>query len=309
MPGQTFTVGICATDDGSSLQRLLDRISDEQLPPGCSISDVVIVVSGSTDGTDRIARLQCSRFRKIVIVESRRHGKATAVNRIMGCMGGASLILINGDAVPEPGAVAALMTSLAYGGCAVVCGMPLPAECTGRGLAKHASSFLWLLHNNTMEILRLHGESIHLTDEMMGINHQALHKLPPGTVNDGAYIAARAQHYGQHVSFCREAVVSVSRPATIHGLAEQRRRILFGHMRVREMTGYHPATAEFKFLERPLLVLRIIYRSLKECPEGLLILPLMLAVELSAFISAVRDRRSEVTTHEIWTRVENATWR
>ncbi len=305
----SFTVGICATDDSCNVERLMERVSLELLPLHCRISDMVVVVSGSTDGTDSIVDSFSSGLNKTVILEEKRKGKSEAVNRILNCMKGEHLIMVNGDALPQPGAISCMMQRLLEGGSAVVCALPVPAESDCPVLVRHICEFLWKLHNRTMEILQENGERIHLSDEMIGLNQEALTPLPEGTVNDGAYVAARAQQYGQKVSFCSEARVNVSVPSDLHGLYLQRRRILYGHMLVREMAGSAPGTVEFKLIEKPLLSFRILLSTLKEYPAGAALLPVILAVELRALSAALRDRMRKKDIHTIWQRTENAAWR
>lgn len=309
MPEHTFTVGICATDDCTSITRLLERITREELPPQCRISDMVIVVSGSTDGTDVAASSFPYELQHSVIVEEERKGKADAVNRIMETMSGRRLILVNGDALPMAGALSAMMKRLILEDCSVVCALPVPASSSCGPMARHMASFLWELHNCTMEKMKSEGESIHLTDEMIGLNPESIKPLPEGTVNDGAYIAARAQHYSQNVDFCANARVEVSVPSSLGGLMQQRRRILFGHMMVREMTGAPPGTLEFRFTQKPLLCLKILARTVARNPNGLLLLPFMLAMEAFSFLGALKDRKSTTGRHTVWTRIENASWR
>ncbi len=309
MPEHRFTIGICATDDSVNMARLLDLVSSDAIPEDCRITDVVVVVSGSSDGTDEIARTFTTSLNLTVITEKARKGKSDAVNRIIQSMKGLHLILINGDALPDAGAISNMMEYMVDGKNAVICALPVPAETRCGATVRHISSFLWSLHNTTMETLSRNGQQIHLTDEMIGLNSQALLPLPEGTVNDGAYIAARAQHYGQRVDYCSKARVFVSVPSNLRGLYRQRRRILFGHMLVRDMTGSSPGTFEFSFLRRPLLCLRIITRTIVSCPEGLPVMPWILSIELLAMMGAFADRKSREHKHTVWTRVKNAAWR
>ncbi len=309
MQEHLFTVGICATNDRGSMPRLLGNITAEKLPAGCFISDMVIVVSGSTDGTERIAESFRPAFSRTLIVEDSRRGKAEAVNRIMSCMRGNYLILVNGDALPELGALSRIMESLSTGEYSVACALPVPADSECSRIVGCLTSFLWSLHNSTMERLQQGSENIHLTDEMIGLSAAAVSPLPEGTVNDGAYIAVRAQHYGHKTGFCRDARVTVSVPAGLAGLLRQRRRILYGHMLVKEMTGSAPGTVEFKFKERPVLCAGILFSQLRAEPRNLLLLPLLVSVEMLAMFGALRDRKRRFQMHTIWKRVKNAAWR
>jgi len=309
MPGEEFTIGICATDDLECITRLLDIISNERTEGGLAITDVVAVVSGSRDGTDTLVRSSVGRSITTAIIEEKRNGKALAVNRIIEIMQGKHLILVNGDALPEPGAIGKMMLAVADGEYGAVCALPLPAETMAGRLSSAVADFLWALHNKTMEIFQEEGRKMHLTDELICIRKELVRPIPPDTINDGAYIATRAQQSGWKVSFCRDARVRISVPQRIGDYLSQRRRILLGHLQIKDTTGDSPATAEFSFRRSPLLVIRVMCRHLAERPERVLVLPLILALEAIAAAGALADRKSGKQGMAMWKRVKNAAWR
>lgn len=304
-----FTLGICSTDETDNLEKLIRTINCEPLPRGIVITDVVIAVSGGSRDTKAMAMNARTRFAKTVVSEECRSGKASAINRIISNMRGDNLLLINGDALPESGSVASLMEDLVASGSAMMCARPLPAPSYCNPVAGILVKFLWALHNSTMETLQSCGERLHLTDEMIAISEQSIARLPDGTVNDGAFMCTMAQMKGGAVSFSRRSVVRVSVPGRIRDVIEQRRRIVFGHLQVKELAGAFPGTAEFTAWRRPLVGLRILYDFSRRHPLESLILPLALAVEALSVFCALTDRKRGSNAHTIWKRAGNAAWR
>jgi hypothetical protein len=305
----SFTLGICLTDEAVCLEKLISAANRESLPNGITITDLILVVSGGFRDTEAVATNSSVRFPRTVIVEERRTGKASAINRIISSMRGSNLLLINGDALPEAGSISTLMEDLVTSGRAMMCAQPLPAVSNCSPVAAGLMRFLWSLHNSTMDTLEKCGERIHLTDEMIAINGKHIAKLPDGTVNDGAFISTRTQLNGDAVSFSRRAVVRVSVPNGIRDIIVQRRRIIFGHLQVKELVGVLPGTAEFTASKHPLLGLRIIFDYSRKHPLEFLVFPLAVAVEIISLLGALRDRKKKSDVHAVWRRVDNAAWR
>ena len=309
LPDKSFTIGICCTDETENVSRIVSCIGREALPPGISISDLVVVISGCPPDTASSVIDTKASFSRTVIAEEKRRGKAHAINTIIDNMRGANLLLINGDALPEKGDVASLMEDLVTSDCTMMCARPLPASSDSGPLANSLLRFLWSLHNSTMETLERCGKRMHLTDEMIAIKGAHVLRLPEETVNDGAFVSTLAQKNGERVSFSRRAVVRVSVPRSVHDIAVQRRRILFGHLQVKELLGVLPATAGFTAANSPYAGLKIISNYGRKHPLESLIFPLAVVVEIASLLGALHDRKRKSEIHTVWRRVENAAWR
>ncbi|MBX8636462.1 MAG: glycosyltransferase family 2 protein [Thermoplasmata archaeon] len=305
----SFTLGICSTDETCNLEKLISVTDSEMMPQGISITDVVIAVSGGSSDTAAIAMNSAMRFQRTVIIEENRSGKANAINSIISNMRGNNLLLINGDALPEAGSIASLMEDLVISGSAMMCAQPVPAASDCNPVAGSLVKFLWALHNSTMETLEKCGERMHLTDEMMAISRKHIMRLPDGTVNDGALMSTRTQVNGGAVSFSRRSFVRVSVPVRMRDIISQRRRIMFGHLQVKELIGVLPGTAEFTAWKRPLAGLRILLDFSRKHPLESLILPVAAIVEMFSLLGALLDRKKRSDAHAVWKRVSSAAWR
>jgi cellulose synthase/poly-beta-1,6-N-acetylglucosamine synthase-like glycosyltransferase len=298
----TYTVGICATNDRDTVASLMSVLEGE-FRAESSLKEIIAVVSGSTDGTtEEFQRYQDLPLK--LIQEPERKGKAEAVNRIMDEMTADHLVLINGDAVPDRGSVVRLIQALESSGAAAVCGYPYLDYVKCDVLALSCDRLLWSVHNKTIECFSEMGLPIHLTDEMIAIHGKFIRHLPEDTINDGAFISVDLTRRGARLAYCKEATVKVSSPATLKDLIEQRKRILLGHMQIASSASHGPFTIEFTMPDSALLALKILFSSLVEEPELAACLPVLLMVEFFSLIGALRLSRKGVS-RKIWKRVHH----
>jgi cellulose synthase/poly-beta-1,6-N-acetylglucosamine synthase-like glycosyltransferase len=304
-----FTVGVCSVDESSGLERLISLINEEALPDSVIISDIVIVVSGSSAETVSVAMNTQSRIQKTVIIEPKRSGKAEAINRIIDAMNGDNLLLINADAQPLKGSIGSLMKELAASNAGMMCATPLPADSECGPVVSALSRFAWSLHNSTMETLQETGAIMHLTDEMIAISGRVITALPEGTVNDGAYLSTLCQIEGEKVAYSKNAFIIVSIPHTLHDFIQQRIRIIYGHLQVKEMIGEFPGTAEFTSMKNPVTGLRILVDFAKRHPLESLFLPTALLFESVALAQALKETKADENPHKAWNRISTASWK
>ena len=77
------SIGIAAFNEEKNIKRLLDSIRSQKLKK-VKIGEILIISSGSTDKTNNIISTYQKRLKKIrLITQSRRLGKASAVNLIL----------------------------------------------------------------------------------------------------------------------------------------------------------------------------------------------------------------------------------
>ena len=239
----TFTVGICATGHPPSLQPLLETVLSGEVP-GSLLNKVVLVASDCTDETLRIARrIAAGDARLRLIEQERRAGKADAINEIFRHTEGDFLVYVNADALIGTDSIPILLKSIEDDdGIGFVSGKPVFAR--PRGVISDVLDVMWTSFNLLSSDPSQSKQTNHGTDELMVIRSDLLSELPPGVVNDGAYIAGRIRERGFRIAFQPEAVVQIDVPRRMIDLIRQRRRILFGHIQVKRLLGKAPRTVE-----------------------------------------------------------------
>jgi biofilm PGA synthesis N-glycosyltransferase PgaC len=278
------TVGICAYNEDRNIGRLLDNILNLQELP--EKSEVLVICSGCSDGT--VAAVQ--RYSKQdscvrAFVESERKGKASAVNYILKNARGHAIIFISADTLPHKECFSRLLSKLHIPNVGIVCGHPVPINNSNNFVGKLVKH-LWGFHDHTFKQLNDAGLARHAT-EVFCIRKGIVEKIPPDTVNDDAYLALIAKKKGWLIKYDTYSRVSICGPQTLSDYFKQRRRVLFGHYQVRNITGESPQHLIFLFHLYPIRVSKLILWFCKE--YGLLNFLSFLLVELGVDAAAKLD--------------------
>jgi len=234
---EQVTVGICAFNEDKNIGQLLEKVLHEQ--ELSSESEVLIVCSGCTDNTVKIAQDYARKDHRVsVFIEEKRTGKASAVNQILQNARGNNVIFISADTLPYRNCFSNLTSKMQDPKAGIVCGKPIPVK-DQRSLVSSLVQALWLFHDHVFTKLNDAGLARHAT-EVFCIRRNIVHRIPPETVNDDAYIAVTAKKKGWLIKYEPRASVSISGPKTLSDFIKQRRRIIFGHYQIRKLTGETP---------------------------------------------------------------------
>jgi cellulose synthase/poly-beta-1,6-N-acetylglucosamine synthase-like glycosyltransferase len=297
-----FTIGICATGVSSGVPRLMDVIDREAFPLGFSLSRIVVVASACADSTLAYLRQRKRADTRVVLIEEEeRRGKAEAVNLVMAESVGEYLVFVNADALPERGAFSKLLRAIEHDWSAgVISGSP---KVTSKGaVASGLVQLMWETHNECSADLEKTRLANHGTDELMVVRSGALVSLPPGLVNDGAYIAGVAKQRGYSVRSLVSARVTVEAPSRPIDVIRQRRRILYGHIQIWRLVGEAPRTAESLMLLSPDMGFRVVAKAISRHPRLLWALPLASMSELISLMGAICDTLGSGKKHAVWER-------
>lgn len=300
-----FSLGICATGDARNLELLLQTIQSDFFGE-FSLARIIIVASNCRKGsTDILKNITFSDPRIILIEENIRYGKADAINKIMQLCEGEFVVFLNSDAIPGQKAITKLLSVLkndCHAG--VVSARPYFEDWAGSGSVSEIEHLMWTIHNESSMVLNHLDISNHSCDELMAVRHNILEYLPEGLVNDGDYIASRLRSKGYSVKFCYEASVLIDVPRNITDLIRQRRRITFGHLQIKKLTGQIPKTIESMLLISPRLGFKILTKALRENPRVTRILPIAVLGETISILLALFDFTRSTTMHSVWKRYE-----
>jgi cellulose synthase/poly-beta-1,6-N-acetylglucosamine synthase-like glycosyltransferase len=298
----TFSVGVCVADVMDDPVGLIHSILIESNRSPAIMKELVVVASGVQEQT--LSGLMLSREldrRVTILVESVRHGKAEAINRILTSVSGEYVVFVNADATPEPGAIPSLLEAVTSDPEAGVVSA-LPMVGAPERAASLLTKFMWSAHNECSIDLNHKGIANHSSDELVVIRVSATTLLPAGFVNDGAYMAGVAKRRGYSVKVNQSARVRVRTPSKPMDVILQRRRILFGHAQVWRKVGVPPRTIESMLFLSPITGVRLLVRSLSKDPKFLLVFPLAVVSEALAAVYSILDTLSSTKAHEVWRR-------
>jgi len=235
-------IGIMAHNEAATLERLLRRITAE--PDG---SRICIVSSGSTDGTDDIARRWAKQHPTIrLIVEDKRRGKARAINRFLASIHPqtTAVVLISGDVIPAPGALGHLLSPLRNPQIKMTGGRPRPMN-PSKGWVNRIVHFQWNLLDRIARRRPKLGEMVAF--------RPPVHPIDPDTVVDEAALEAQLTQAEGDLAYVPEAIIHNQGPQTLSDLICQRERIWIGHKRLLRRTGYRVSTHRIRDILLPAL--------------------------------------------------------
>lgn len=284
---------------------LVSRVLEEIYPSPLSLRRVIIVASACTLESLSLVREVSFRDNRVVLIEEEeRHGKAEAINKIIENAQGDYLVFVNSDAYPEKRSITRLLQTMNKDpsiGIISAC----PVFNSEGGLTSKVLRLMWLAHNECSKELNDMHVSNHCSDELMAIRSSALHSLPDGLVNDGAFMANMARQDGYLVRFCERSKVNIDVPRRLFDLLRQRRRINYGHLQVWRLTGIAPKTLESMLLSSPLTSLRVLLGVLGKHPELIIALPVGVIEEIFAMLLAIKDNIFPTKSHSVWIRYED----
>jgi biofilm PGA synthesis N-glycosyltransferase PgaC len=241
-------VGIMVHNEVHSLERLLTRVCAEAIP-GWRLDPIVIVSSGSTDGSDEIVGAVAATDPRVrLITEPERTGKARAINRFLSALPPRvdRCILLSGDVLPERGALAHLLAPLSRSGVGMTGGVVVPTN-PKRGVVNRVVHVLWALHHEVASRRPKLGEMVAFRTGFGAIDGES--------PVDEASIEAAVERLGLDLVYVPGARVFNRGPASLVELIAQRRRIWTGHLWLRRTTEYAVSTYYFRGLVRPVMAL------------------------------------------------------
>ena len=296
--------GIVAHNDESTIGRSLHSLLSQELPEGTRWDAIWVVCSGCSDRTVEIVEAIAARDPIVeVVVEAERRGKAVALNRILREARGRTMILLNGDAVASPRAVASLITE-GQGAEPPFAVMGHPTVHGSLRTPMHRMLALqWRLHHELHREALRSGTGNHLSDELLLVSAPEGLELPEGTINDGSYIGAWLAVHGGRRMYAPEAEVAIEVPGTLRDHLTQRRRIRVGHSEVARRVGVRPTTFPEFALRHPVRALRVVRRTLAGSPGAYRDFAFLLGAELTSGLLAFWDLIPPKRDHHRWERI------
>lgn len=234
----SFGVGIPCHNESQNIGHLLEEL-ERQFDSTFYPESVVIVISASNDGSDKIVQhfINQSSLPFVLISEKMKKGKGNAVNRIIRELKEVEIIiLISADVLPAPGCLHALIRPFQDLKVGVTGGRPIP-EGPATNLGFKLTKLLWELHH----IIALsQPKSTEIT--AFRNNH---HSINESTLVDEAELEQTLSSQGYTIQYIPEAVIRNQSPLTLRDYLRQRIRVTRGHIILARKTNYVIGTLRF----------------------------------------------------------------
>ena len=228
----TVSIGVCAYNEERNIRACLDSIMLQAAT--CPVDEVLIVSSGSTDGTDEIVRQFKGRDRLFRLIrQERREGKNSAINEFSRQAKGDILVLVNADNRLDEGSLRHLLEPFEDETVGMSGGHPIPVN-DPEGVIGFAVHMLWDMHHR---IALIHPK----IGELMAFRR--LDKaLPTTSQSDEDLIRIELEKRGLRSVYVPEAIVFNKGPTTIADFWKQRTRVNIGEKYLKRWFGYQVPT-------------------------------------------------------------------
>lgn len=284
-PKLRCSIGVMAYNEAHNIRRLLNALC-QQMTEECEITEIIVLASGCTDGTEDVVTEFCAKNPLVrLIVQPQREGKASAINLFLRHATSDILVMESADTIPEATTIERLVAPFADPEVGMTGGHPVPVN-DPRTFMGFAAALLWELHHHiAMDHPKL--------GELTAVR-RVFHRIPFDSAVDEANMEPLISGQGYQLQYVPEAVVYNRGPATVHDFLKQRRRIYAGHLKMRHRQGYAVATM------RGSRVARALMRCWRWNRQFLFWAPAVVALEMYGRLLGWFDYRVKKRSHAIW---------
>jgi len=287
----SVSVCVCAYNEENNIERAIRSVYSQRTD-GFEINEVIIISSGSTDGTDDIVERMINEFQSLILVrQERRMGKNFAINEFLDKKKGNVCVLLNADNIlRDEFSLRHLISPFGDEKVGIVGGHPVPTN-DPKDIAGFASHMIWSMHHHISLIIPKIGELVAFRD--IGT------RLPTDMQSDEDIIKMELEKKGFIAVYAPDAVVLNRGPGTTEDFMKQRIRVNIGEEHMKKKFGYSFSTHNNK------LLVRAIFGSMRD----LGIHPIKMSYSMFLEMSARRKAKAYVKEGKddmnVWSRVDS----
>ena len=215
------TIGVFAHNEAHNVRRALHALLAQQLQT-VTITEIVVIASGCTDGTVELAREVASTNPVVTVdVETHRSGKASAIRRLMSMARGDVIVFVSADTLPAPDAIEHLLAPFADPKVGMTGARVVPLN-TPTSFLGFAVQLLWFVHHH----LALRKPKL---GELVACRN-VITEFPVDTATDDLALEALITRQGYELAYAPKAIVYNRGPENFDDFVLQRRRIFAGEV-------------------------------------------------------------------------------
>lgn len=240
-----ITVGICAYNEAQIIGRAIRSIFSQKLS-GITVKEVLVVSSGSTDGTDGIVTELSKEYPRLRLFrQDKREGKNSAINCYLDNKTCDIVVMLNADNVfGTDDSLQKLVEPFRDPKVGITGGRPVPTN-DKKDRIGFAVQMMWHMHH---ELALLHpkvGELIAFRD--IGT------RLPTDMQSDEDIIKMKLEQSGYICVYVGDSIILNRGPETLDDFMKQRIRVNVGECTMKKTYGYSVPTWNTRYLLRALV--------------------------------------------------------
>ena len=279
------SIGVTSFNEEQNIARLLHSLLKQKLKSAV-ITEILVISSGSTDGTDKIVKELCKKNPKIRLIrQKKRIGKASAVNLFISSAKEEILILSSADILIPNNTVDKIISPLKEQGIGIVGSHPIPVNDPNSffGFAAH---LMWGLHHQISLKSPKMGECIAF--------RKIFKQIPLTSAVDEASIEALIRGQGYKAFYASKAIIYNKGAENIYEFIARRRHIYAGHLETKNKYSYKVSTISVS------KIFYALFKNFKLSKQYILWTPLVIILETFSRFLGILDYKFYPRKHTVW---------
>lgn len=284
------SIGILIHNEADNIAILLDSLRSQKLNK-VSITEIYVISSASTDGSDDIVNKFMAKDKRIrLITEPERQGKSSAINTFLKNSSEDIVVIASGDIIPAEKTIEKMVKPFSDKKIGMTGCHPVPVNKTNT-FTGYLVNLQWRLHHRIAQKSPKLGEMVAF--------RRIIDRIPPESAVDEASIEAAITFHGYKLQYVSDAIVFNKGPETIKDFIKQRRRIAAGHLWLKDNSSYNVSTSRVKTLSS------LMKTELLQSPDKIFYLLLAVGLEIFARCLGWFDLRIRRKNPYKWDRVSS----
>ena len=245
MTALDITIGICAYNEAQNIERSIRSIYDQKTKD-ITVREVIVVSSGSTDGTDDIVRRLADEYGNITLIrQEKREGKNSAINCYLENKTCDVVVMLNADNIfGNENSLYSLVSPFFDEKVGMVGGHPVPTN-DKKDKVGFATHVLWTMHHHLALVYPKIGELVAFRD--IGT------RLPTDQQSDEDIIRMNLEKAGYNCIYAPDAIVLNRGPETEEDFLKQRIRVNIGEVNMKRKFDYDIPSWNKKYLMKAVI--------------------------------------------------------